>query len=148
MLRILLLISPMLASCTPAPQKAAMPSPIASSGGPVRGASESGAVADSPDSPLVAEGRRILSTAFVRMGPDGYMTVELRDGHVLVLRNVVMQPDDYCGIQVAGDPTGTKYCGGYAEVASARPGGAPTPDQPDMMAPPPVGTAPDTLDRS
>ena len=76
------------------------------------------------DSPAEAEGRRTLSTAFVRVGPDGGLTVELRDGRVLVLRNVVMRRTDYCGEQVMG---GARYCGGYAEVAAARPGGAPAP---------------------
>lgn len=142
MLRILLLISPMLASCTPAPQKAAMPSPSASSGTPIRGSSEPSPTGDRPDWPEGAQGRRILSTAFVRMGPDGHMTVELRDGRVLVLHNVVMNPTDYCGMQGVGDAAGTKYCGGYTEVAAARPGGAPNPGQPDPVAPHPVETAP------
>ncbi|MEO8374138.1 MAG: hypothetical protein ABI471_02860 [Sphingomonas bacterium] len=50
--------------------------------------------------------------------------MELRNGHVLALRDVVMRARDYCGVQVAGDPTRAKYCGQYAEVAAARPGGA------------------------
>ena len=82
------------------------------------------------DSPAEAQGRRILSTAFVRVGPDGHLTVELRNGHVLVLRNVVLRRKDYCGMQVLGGPAGAQYCGGYAEVAAARPGGAPTPEGP------------------
>jgi hypothetical protein len=69
-----------------------------------------------------------LSTAFVRIGPGGHLTVELRDGRTMVLRDVVMRPRDYCGVQVAG---GARYCGGYAEVAAARPGGAPVPDEPN-----------------
>ena len=86
-------------------------------------------VADNPvparpaDSPAEAQGRRTLSTAFVRVGPDGRLTVELRNGRVLVLRDVVMRPRDYCGVQVLGGPAGAQYCGGYAEVAAARPGG-------------------------
>ncbi|WP_299429127.1 hypothetical protein [Sphingomonas bacterium] len=76
-------------------------------------------------------GRRILSTAFVRVGPGGHLTVELRDGRLLVLRDVVMRAKDYCGVQAAGDPARAKYCGGYAEVAAARPGLAPTLGQPD-----------------
>jgi len=79
------------------------------------------------DSPAEAQGRRTLSTAFVMMGPDGHLTVELRNGDVLVLRNVVMRRKDYCGVQVIGGPAGAQYCGGYAEVAAARPGGAPGP---------------------
>ena len=76
------------------------------------------------DSPVEARGRLILSTAFVRVGPDGHLTVELRNGHVLVLRDVTMRPRDYCGVQVSGDRARARYCGGYAEVAAARPGGA------------------------
>lgn len=75
------------------------------------------------DSPAEAQGRRTLSTAFVRVGPDGRLTVELRDGRVLVLRDVVMGPKDYCGVQALGGAAGVRYCGGYAEVAAARPGG-------------------------
>lgn len=129
MLRILLPIAAMLASCTPAPQKAAMPSPSHDLGTPAQAAPASLA-----DSPAEALGRRILSTAFVRVGPDGHMTVELQGGRVLVLRNVVMRPKDYCGVQIDGDRASTKYCGGYAEVAAARPGGGPAIGQPDIAA--------------
>lgn len=83
------------------------------------------------DSPAEAEGRRTLSTAVVRMGPDRRLVVELRDGRVLTLRDVVMNRKDYCGVQVAGGRPGARYCGGYAEVAAARPGAAPGPDDPD-----------------
>jgi len=81
------------------------------------------------DSPAEAQGRRILSTAFVMVGPDGHLTVELRDGRVLVLRDAVMRPKDYCGVQVRGDRPGAHYCGGYADVAAARPGGGPARDE-------------------
>ena len=76
------------------------------------------------DSPAAAQGRRTLSTAYVMVGPDGRLVVELRDGRVLVLRDVVMRPEDYCGVQVVGGRAGARYCGGYAEVAAARPGSA------------------------
>lgn len=90
------------------------------------------AVSAPSDSPSEAEGRRTISTAFVRIGPGGHMTVELRNGSVVVLRDVVMRPKDYCGVQVAGDSARTRYCGGYAEVVAARPGGAPVLDQPEV----------------
>jgi len=80
------------------------------------------------DSPAEAEGRRTLSTAFVRVGPDGRLTVELRDGRALVLRDVVMRPRDFCGIEVLGGSAGKRYCGGYGEVAAARAGGGPAPN--------------------
>jgi hypothetical protein len=74
------------------------------------------------DSPIEALGRRTLSTAFVRVGPDGYLTVELRSGRVVVLRDVVMRARKYCGVQVIDGLPGAQYCGGYADVAAARPG--------------------------
>lgn len=90
-----------------------------------------------PDSRVEAQGRRTLSTAFVRVGPDGHLTVELRNGRVLVLRDVVMRPRDYCGVQVLGVKAGAQYCGGYAEVAAARPGGgAPAPEEPEPASSP------------
>lgn len=89
------------------------------------------------DSPAEAEGRRTLSTAFVMVGPDGRLTVELRNGRVLVLRNVVMRRKDYCGVQLLGGQAGAQYCGGYSEVAAARPGGPPAPAEPDLAAPNP-----------
>jgi hypothetical protein len=75
-----------------------------------------------PDSPAEAEGRRTLSTAYVMVGPDGRLVVELRDGRMLVLRDVVMRARDYCGMEVTGARAGALHCGGYAEVAAARPG--------------------------
>jgi hypothetical protein len=76
-----------------------------------------------PNPSAEAQGRRILSTSFVRVGPDGRLTVELRGGRVLVLRDVVMRRKDYCGTLASGGPA-ARFCGGYAEVTGARPGGA------------------------
>ena len=156
MLRILLSIS-MLAACTPSPQKAAMPSSSHFSGTTLQSSSGRGVGASEPavmgltsepeavaknaapgplaDSPAEAQGRLILSTAFVRVGPDGHLTVALHNGRVLALRDVVMRPKDYCGVHVADDPA--RYCGGYAEVAAARPGGAQTVADPVEPAPGP-----------
>ena len=153
MLRILLSISSMLAACTPSPQKAAMPSPSSASGTIAQSSSESSpepvAVVKKnavpgplTDSPVEAQGRRILSTAFVRVGPDGHLTVELRNGRVLVLRDVVMRLKDYCGVQAPGDQAHARYCGGYAEVAAARPGGGP-----DLAASSPVEAASGVAER-
>lgn len=97
------------------------------------------------DSPAAAQGRRILSTAFVRVGPDGRLAVELRDGRQLVLRDVVMRAEDYCGVLVLGDGAGSRYCGGYAEVAAARPGAAPVPEQHDPVVPNPARPGPGSL---
>ena len=126
MSRILLPYLAALVACTPSPKEAAMRNP---SPAPVA-AAESAAPARRADSPAEAEGRRTLSTAFVRLGPGGHLTVELRDGREVVLRDVVMRARDYCGVHALGGAAGTRYCGGYAEVAAARPGGAPALDQP------------------
>ncbi|KQN00020.1 hypothetical protein ASE78_17790 [Sphingomonas sp. Leaf25] len=74
------------------------------------------------DTPAAALGRRILSSAFVRVGPDGLLTIELHDGRALVLRNVAMEAQGYCGQAVADAAGGKRHCGGYAAIAAARPG--------------------------
>jgi hypothetical protein len=96
----------------------------------------------SVDSPAEALGRRILSTAFVRVGPDDNLTVELHNGHVLVLQNMVMRRKDYCGVQVLEGLGGTKYCGRYADVVAARPGGHATPVAPEPVVSNPVKPEP------
>ena len=96
--------------------------------GPVAAAGESGA--PPADSPAEARGRRTLSTAFVRLGPGGHLTVELRDGRMIVLRDVVMRRNDYCGAPVANGPARARYCGRYGDIIAARPGGAPAVDEP------------------
>jgi hypothetical protein len=73
------------------------------------------------------------------LGPDGHLTVELRNGRAIVLRDVVMRPRDYCGVQVLGGSAGKRYCGGYGDIAAARPGGGPAPDAPNPAALNPVG---------
>ena len=110
-------------------------------------AAENPLPAQRADSPAEAQGRRTLSTAFVRVGPDGGLTVELRNGRVLVLRDVVMRPRDYCGVQVLGGAAGAKYCGGYADVAAARPGGAAAPQEPDRAVSNPLGAPPSAVKR-
>jgi hypothetical protein len=110
---------------SPLPETAARESREAST------ATEDPASAPRADSPTEAEGRRILSTAFVRVGPDGHLTVELRNGRVIVLRDVAMRPRDFCGVQALGASAGKRYCGGYGDVAAARPGGVPAPGTPD-----------------
>lgn len=107
-----------------------VPEPVSAAEGP--------APARRADSPAEAEGRRTLSTAFVMMGPDGHLTVELRDGSALVLRDVVLGPRDYCGVRVPGGSGGKKYCGGYGDIAAARPGGGPNPGAPDPATLDPV----------
>lgn len=101
-------------------------------------AAENPAPAPRADSPAEAEGRRTLSTAFVMVGPDGHLTVELRNGRAMVLRDVVMRPRDFCGVQVLGGSAGKRYCGGYGDIAAARPGGVPAPDVPDPATLDPV----------
>lgn len=101
-------------------------------------AAENPLPAPSADLPAEAQGRRTLSTAFVMVGPDGLLTVKLRDGRELVLRNVVMRRKDYCGVQMRDDQAGARFCGGYSDVAAARPGGAAAPEEPDLAAPNPM----------
>jgi len=90
------------------------------------------------DSAAEARGRRTLSTAFVRVGPDNLLTVGLRDGRALVLRDVAMRLKDYCGLAVGGDGPARKHCGSYADVVSARPGGTEPQQTPDLAAPNPL----------
>ena len=124
-----------LAACNPPPKEATMSNSSPVPGTAAHDSRETKAEGRDPapraDSPAEAEGRRTLSTAFVRVGPDGHLTVELRDGRALVLRDVVMRTTDYCGVQVLGGSKGKKYCGGYGDVAAARPGGGPNPGAPD-----------------
>jgi hypothetical protein len=124
-----------LVACNPPPKEATMrnpgPAPATAARESRETAKEGHGSAPRADSPAEAEGRRTLSTAFVRVGPDGHLTVELRDGSIMVLRDVVMRPGDFCGVQVLGGSAGARYCGGYGDIAAARPGGAPAPGAPD-----------------
>jgi hypothetical protein len=93
------------------------------------------AAAKVADSPAAARGRRTLSTAFVRVGPDGRLTLELADGGVLVLRDVVMRPKDYCGLLIVDGSATKQFCGKYGEIEKAWPGGAPVADGADLAVP-------------
>ncbi len=98
-------------------------------------AAENPAPVAAADSPAAAQGRRILSTGFVRVGPDGHLTVTLRNARVLVLRDVVMRRKDYCGAYVLGGKAGARYCGEYSEIAAAKPGGALAPAEHNLAVP-------------
>jgi hypothetical protein len=146
---ILLPCSVVLVACTPSPQEATMRNsslvpvtaarvsseahvkgPGSAAQGPIPepvSAAENRAPAPPADSADEAQGRRTLSTAFVMVSPGGHLTVELRDGRTIVLRDVVMRPRDYCGVQVRGGSAGIRYCGGYGDIAAARPGGGTAP---------------------
>src|SRR5438128_5505867 len=115
MLRLLLSLAPSLAACAPSSQETTMrnSTPVSAVS-----AAEGTGSARRPDSPTEAEGRRTLSTAFVRMSAGEHLIVELRDGRTIALRDVVVGPRDYCGVQLSGG----RYCGGYGEIAEARPG--------------------------
>ncbi len=84
-----------------------------------------------------SEGRRTLSTAYVRVGPDGYISVQLRSGGAVVLRDVVVGAKTYCGVQ---SPGGAKFCGGFADVAAATPGSGPVRAEPDVTVAPSAPT--------
>jgi hypothetical protein len=137
-----------LVACNPPPKEAAMRSPSPVPETAARDPRETNAAAESPasapraDSPAEAQGRRILSAAFVRIGPDGHLTVELSDGRAMVLRDVVMRPGDFCGVQALGGSAGKRYCGAYGDVAAARPGGGPNPGAPDPKTLDPVERGP------
>lgn len=81
------------------------------------------------DTPAAAQGRRTLSTAYVRVGPDGHLTVGVADGRTLLLDAVTLQPDRWCGRLLAEQAPGqgvclardAKQCLPYAEVRTARP---------------------------
>jgi hypothetical protein len=130
MIHILPSFAAALVACTPSPQESAMHDPIHDP----RTTKEPAPVLPA-DSLQEAQGRRILSTVFVRVGPDGLLTVELHSGRALVLRGVAMHRKDYCGVQVLRGHAGAQYCGKYSEVAAARPGGPPAPAEPDLAAP-------------
>ena len=149
--RLMLPLAAVLAACTPGPEETAMRSPASapetgaqssddaaktmSGAHPADGQAgaaqgpipDAVSVADNPlprsvsDTPDQANGRRILSTAFVRVGPDGRLAVELRDGANLSLRNVVMRAGDYCGTRVNGSKPGAQYCGNYGDIVAAWP---------------------------
>jgi hypothetical protein len=135
---LLLPCSAALVACNPPPKEAAMRNPSLVPESAARESRETrteGNPASGPraDSPAEAQGRRTLSTAFIRAGPDGHLTVELLSGRAMVLRDVAMGPGEYCGLLVLGGPAGKRYCGGYGEIAAARPGGGPAPGAPDPV---------------
>jgi hypothetical protein len=137
MRRIMPPLSAALAACAPPPQEALVRGPETTADG--------GATVEAPvpkpvsavtnthpgpltDSDAEAHGRRIVSTAFVRIIPDGHLFVELRDARVLMLRDVTMGATEFCGMQVADGAHGTsgkRQCHGYAEVVVARSGDTP-----------------------
>jgi hypothetical protein len=138
MRRIMPPLSAALAACAPPPQEALVrgPGTTADGGAPAQATVQapvpkpvSAATNTHPgpltDSDAEAHGRRIVSTAFVRISPDGQLFVELRDARVLVLRDVTMGATEFCGMQAADDvqgTTGKRQCHGYAEVVAARSG--------------------------
>jgi hypothetical protein len=85
----------------------------------------------SEDADADAQGRRAVSTAFVRLGPGGHLLVTMRNGSELVLRDVTMEERALCGVPVAGgrgerpdagdrSDAGERQCHRYAGVAAAR----------------------------
>lgn len=97
----------------PAPVSAAAPHPMS-------------AAAAHEGMDIATRGRQIVSTAFVRLGPDESMQLQTRDGRVLVLRGVTMAPHAVCGMTVARGTTGKRRCINYAQVTKARPADPPT----------------------
>lgn len=120
MLRAFSLAAAALSACTPAQEKNVVSAPAQPAAGTPLGKG---------DTRQEAEGRLILSTALVRVGPDRLLTVVTTDGRTLLLRDVTMHARNYCGVEQPGD---RRFCEGYANIAEARPGGAPIADQPDL----------------
>jgi hypothetical protein len=160
MRRILPPLSAALAACAPPPQEALVPGPgttadrrapaqLTAAQAPVP--KPVSAATNTHPGPLIdsdaeAHGRRIVSTAFVRISPDGQLFVELRDARVLVLRDVTMGATEFCGMQAADDvqgTTGKRQCHGYAEVVAARSG-----DTPAGGTPVPAGSKSVATERS
>ena len=71
------------------------------------------------DTAKEARGRKVLSTAYVRVPAGGVLHVTLRNGQALTLRDVVMNAKDYCGTLTGSKMNGKRFCGGYADVAAA-----------------------------
>jgi len=72
-----------------------------------------------------AQGRRTVSTAFVRLGPGGHLLVTMLNGSELALRDVTMEERALCGVPVTGGrgerpDAGERQCHRYAGVAAAR----------------------------
>ena len=82
-----------------------------------------------------AQGRRTLSTAFVRLKPGGHLLVTLRGGAVIALRDVTMEKAKFCGVAVTEGALVKRRCHAYAEVAAARAVDAPTGMEPVSAGP-------------
>lgn len=72
-----------------------------------------------------SRGRRIVSTAFVQLGPDARMRLEMRDGGVLMLQGVTMEPHTVCGVTNARGGAAKRRCINYSQVTQARPADPP-----------------------
>lgn len=75
------------------------------------------------DTDMAAQGRRTVSTAFVRLGPGGHLLLVLRNGSDAVLSGVTMEQRAVCGVAVASSldgRLGKRQCYKYAEIANAR----------------------------
>lgn len=75
------------------------------------------------DTDTAAQGRRAVSTAFVRLGPSDHLLLTLRNGSDALLSGVAMEQRAVCGVAVVssldGQP-GKRQCYKYAEIANAR----------------------------
>ena len=100
-----------------------IPEPVSAADNPFPGTSSVSAAAPRDGAGKAAgnafgERRRILSTAFVRLGPGGHLLVTMRDRREVALRDVTMEKRQFCGTSLDGQ--GTHYCYPYAEVVAAR----------------------------
>jgi hypothetical protein len=150
-------LSAALAACAPTPQEAAVreaaptspaasvmnegavtqaapgpiPEPVSAADNPFPGTSSStadDAAAGDAEADAFVQGRRIVSTAFVRLGPGGHLLVTMRDRREVALRDVTMEKRQFCGTGL--DAQGARRCYPYADVAAARAVDAPVGAQP------------------
>ncbi|MBB5700131.1 hypothetical protein [Sphingomonas yantingensis] len=84
--------------------------------------------ADGGGTNAFTQGRRIVSTAFVRLGPGGQLLVTLRDRGEVAMRGAVMEEKQVCG--TGPGAAGARRCLPYADVVAARPVDAPVGLQP------------------
>ena len=112
-----------------------IPEPVSAADNPFPGTSSSTAAITADDAAAgdagadaFVQGRRIVSTAFVRLGPGGHLLVTMRDRQEMALRDVTMEKRQFCGTGL--DTQGARRCYPYADVAAARAVDAPVGAQP------------------
>jgi len=100
-----------------------MSEPVSATVNPHLGTSVSPSAKPDTDTDTAAQGRRAVSTAFVRLGPSGHLLLTLRNGSNALLSGVTMEQRAVCGVAVASSldgRLGKRQCYKFAEIANAR----------------------------